>query len=368
MERYYLLISLIISLIFATVPLASGMLGFDTTEQVCWYKSQLDPHTFAWRWATLYAPITLGIFISLVFAIPIVLKLTEFKRKSSRRERRRIERQRRRYFQQQKQLQQNGMCCAGVGVGDEEKNSGFMHMMGVGLMLPRPAKARNSSRYSHQSWFSRSTTLQRFSGAGTVSRSADDGLGRMGGDFVRETGEPDSPVKNDVIPAALHQGSGTRTDAIVKRLIPRILLYPIVPFFGMLPTLICILTTVIFFAVDPAWFTIQQAVRKRFGTGSTSSNGGGSGGGGGEGREGEGFGAVEVEDEEITVGELDTAVAIEAALPGSPRQADSLAELRRKPDWVRKTLGRLGTGKGRKIDREKNGEAIGIEFVYHRKD
>ncbi|KAJ3087190.1 hypothetical protein HK102_011646, partial [Quaeritorhiza haematococci] len=341
LEKWYFSLSLLTSLIIASIPLTAGRLGWDTLEETCWYKDQYSSSSFYWKYFTFYGPVSLAMIVSLVMAVPVVVKLVSFRKKGA---------------EKRGERQQWG---AGVGGSRRNKETNNNNAHGnrnsnsnVGAAVDNVNQNTANNTLNNNSYgasppaspTSVRTPPAAFAGVGTV---------------------PEARVDN-VVPALLYQGPRTKPDNIIKRLVPRILLYPLIPLIGIGPLvifdilvlsigtysfhllLICyiavpiqgILTALVFFICDPAWYKIQKAickrVRKRFGLGGQRPGGNGAGGGNGsEGGDVKGgrwsrggwrrwSGGLFCHDDEegskyvgstLGRGEIETGLAIEAALP-----------------------------------------------------
>ncbi|KAF8181201.1 hypothetical protein K438DRAFT_1976298 [Mycena galopus ATCC 62051] len=65
MEKYYVLVTTLVSLICNVVPYASGKLGWDATSDTCWYRSTNPADRMRW----FISPQTVWIMLSAVGAV-----------------------------------------------------------------------------------------------------------------------------------------------------------------------------------------------------------------------------------------------------------------------------------------------------------
>ncbi|KAJ3067791.1 hypothetical protein HK102_007333 [Quaeritorhiza haematococci] len=241
LKWWYIGVSLVISLICATLPLAFGILGWDVEEETCWYAPLSDINTFRWKWATLYGPMSVAILYTAIGVALIITKLVAFQR--------RVEKTRKK---KAKHAQQQQRRRARASRRQQPPNIPFAPR------FPSPPPIRQQ-RHS-------AVAVVRDSPE-TPELNADDTLCSV----------------DDHVPAALYQGPETATEKVVKMLVPRVLCYPLVPLICQLPIIIDevlsiqdrqtfasfligyitpslqgLFTAIVFFTLDPTWYRIRK--------------------------------------------------------------------------------------------------------------
>ncbi|RUS19064.1 hypothetical protein BC937DRAFT_88031 [Endogone sp. FLAS-F59071] len=75
LEKFYFILSFVLSLVTSVAPWATGHLGIDPSYGVCWYTSYSTRRTIVWEWASFLSWNIIGTIYCLLIALFVIIKL-----------------------------------------------------------------------------------------------------------------------------------------------------------------------------------------------------------------------------------------------------------------------------------------------------